>query len=64
MKVRPNFSHTIIDLYGLAESLECATMSFKIKMMANALAKLGNEYQEKFESSVGAPENKKLEKRV
>jgi hypothetical protein len=43
----PNFSDIILDLYRLGESLEDHEMSFKLKMMANALAKLGNEYHRK-----------------
>jgi hypothetical protein len=43
----PSFSDIIIGLYKLGDSLEDHEMSFKLKMMANALAKLGNEYHRK-----------------
>lgn len=48
-----NFSDLIIDLYKLAETVKDDQISFKIKMLSNALAKLGNEYM----ASEKNPEN-------
>ena len=47
------FGTLIIELYELANSLEDEQISFKVKMLSNALAKLGNEYQ----ASEKNPEN-------
>ena len=58
------FGDHIIGLHELASTLKDDQIAFKVRMLANALAKLGNEYHEKFEILAGAPENKKLEKRV
>jgi hypothetical protein len=47
----PSFSDIIMDLYKLGDSLGDHEISFKLKMMANALAKLGNEYHKEHNES-------------
>ena len=49
--MKPDFSDIIIDLYALASQLDDNATSFKLKTIANTIAKLGNEYHEQKELS-------------
>ena len=50
-----SFGTLIVELYQLGNSVKDDDISFKVKMLANALAKLGNQYQ----VSEKNPENSK-----